>query len=279
MVFYLWKPNVNFMEPANGIIWNPDPILFQIGTMAVRWYGLLFALGFVFGIIIMTRIFINEGINRNWIDSLFLYMVIGTVVGSRLGHVFFYDWAYYKENLDEILKIWHGGLASHGAAIAVPLMLWLWSRKYSKRSLLWVLDRMAVPTALGGALIRTGNLINSEIIGAPSSLPWAFTFVRVDNIPRHPSQIYEIIGYLTIFGIMMYFYWKTNMKDHLGKLFGWLMALVFGFRFLIEFFKADQVAFEQGMTLNMGQWLSILPFIVGLFFILRKPKKKAPSGA
>jgi len=267
------------MEPSNGIIWDVDPVMFEIGNWSVRWYGLLFALGFVFGIIIVTRMFKHEKLNPNWIDSLFLYMVIGTVVGARLGHVFFYDWAYYKEHIGEIFKIWHGGLASHGAAVLIPVMLWLWSRKYSKKSVLWVIDRIVVPVGLAGALIRTGNLINSEIIGAPTTLPWAFTFVQVDNIPRHPAQIYEIIGYLIVFSLMMFFYWKTNMKEHQGRLFGWFMLLVFGFRFFVEFVKADQVAFESGMALNMGQWLSLPLIAVGIFFILWKPKKKAPAGA
>ncbi|MCD6331788.1 MAG: prolipoprotein diacylglyceryl transferase [Bacteroidales bacterium] len=258
----------------NGIIWDVDPVLLHIGNWAIRWYGLLFALGFVFGIIIITKMFKHEGVNKDWVDSLFLYVVIGTVIGARLGHVFFYDWAYYKEHLNEIWKIWHGGLASHGGAIGITLVLWLWSRKYSKRSILWILDRVVVPTALGGAFIRTGNLMNSEIIGAPSHLPWAFTFVQVDQIPRHPSQVYEALAYLIIFGILMYLYWKTDLKDRPGRLFGWFMLLVFGFRFFVEFVKANQVAFESHMILNMGQWLSIPMVLVGLFFILWKPRQK-----
>jgi prolipoprotein diacylglyceryl transferase len=265
------------MEPKNGIVWDVDPVMFHIGNWSVRWYGLLFALGFIFGIIIVTRMFKKDNINKNWIDSLFLYVVIGTVIGARLGHVFFYDWAYYKVHPAEILKIWHGGLASHGAAIAIPLMLWLWSRKVSKKSILWALDCIVVPVGLAGACIRTGNLINSEIYGNPTSVPWAFIFIREDNIPRHPTQIYEALAYLIIFGVLMYLFFKTEIRFKEGRIFGWFMLLLFGFRFFIEFLKADQVAFEANMSLNMGQWLSIPLALVGLFFILWKPKKKVPD--
>lgn len=267
------------MEPKSGIIWDVNPVMLEIGNWSIRWYGLLFALGFVFGIIIFTRMFKNEGIKRELLDSLFLFVVIGTVIGARLGHVFFYDWAYYKENTGEILKIWHGGLASHGGAIGIGLALLWWSKKYSKRPIIWILDRIVVTAALAAACIRTGNLVNSEIIGGPSTLPWAFTFIRVDHIPRHPAQLYEALAYLVLFGVLMYLYWKTDIKEKPGRLFGLFMVLMFGFRFFIEFLKEDQVAFEAGMALNMGQWLSIPLVLLGVFAILWKPKKKAPSGA
>ncbi len=262
------------MEPKNGIIWDVDPVMFSIGDWSVRWYGLLFALGFVAGIYIITKMFKKDDAKKEWVDSLFLYVVIGTVIGARLGHVFFYDWAYYKEHLSEIIKIWHGGLASHGGAIGITIMLWLWSKKYSKKSILWALDRVVVPAALVGVLIRTGNLINSEIYGNATSLPWAFTFIREDNIPRHPTQIYEGIGYLLIFVYLMYLFFRTDTRLKQGKIFGWFMLLIFGFRFFIEFLKADQVAFEANMSLNMGQWLSIPLALVGLFFVLWQPQVK-----
>ena len=217
--------------------------------------------------------FKSEGVDKAWVDSLFLYAVAGTVLGARLGHVFFYDWAYYRENLGEIYKIWHGGLASHGGVIGVALALWLWSRKFSKKSVLWIIDRVVVPTALISCLIRIGNLLNSEIIGKASSLPWAFTFTSVDNIPRHPSQLYEALAYLTIFGIMIYLYWKTDIKDKTGRLFGTLMTSVFAFRFFVEFTKENQVAFEANIPLNMGQWLSIPMVLIGLFFLFRPINK------
>ncbi len=263
------------MEPKTGIVWDVDPILFNIGNWSVRWYGLLFALGFIFGIIIVSRMFKRDGVNKDWIDSLFLFVVIGTVIGARLGHVFFYDWAYYKENPAEIIKVWHGGLASHGAAIGVPIMLWLWSKRYSKKSILWAFDRIVVPTALAGVFIRTGNLINSEIYGTPTSLPWGFIFVRDgQTIARHPTQIYEALAYLLIFAFLMYLFWKTDTRLREGRIFGWFMLLVFGFRFFIEFLKVDQVDFEANMALNMGQWLSIPLALIGLFFIFWKSRPK-----
>lgn len=261
------------MQETNGIIWDVNPVLLEIGNWSVRWYGLLFALGFVFGIIIITRMFKSEGIKQEWVDSLFLYVVIGTVIGARLGHVFFYDWEYYKENLAEIYKIWHGGLASHGGVIGIALALWLWSRKYSKKSVLWIIDRVVVPTALASMFIRLGNLVNSEIIGKASEVPWAFTFVSVDAVPRHPSQLYEALAYLCIFIILMYLYWKTDIKDKTGRLFGILMTGIFAFRFFIEFTKENQVAFEADIPLNMGQWLSVPFVLIGLFFLLRPVKK------
>lgn len=266
------------MQEANGIIWEVNPILLEIGQWSVRWYGLLFALGFVFGIIIMTKMFKSEGVNKDWVDSLFLYVVIGTVIGARLGHVFFYDWPYYKDHLDEIIKIWHGGLASHGGGLGIFLALWLWSRKYSKKPMLWIMDRAVVPTALAGMFIRLGNLVNSEIIGKATEAPWAFTFTSVDSIPRHPSQLYEALAYLAIFGLLMYLYWRTDIKDKAGRLFGIMMTLVFAFRFIIEFTKENQVAFEANMSLNMGQWLSVPFILIGLFFWLRPLKKVASGG-
>lgn len=260
------------MEPKNGIVWNADPVIFHIGDWSVRWYGLLFALGFVAGIYIVSKMFKREGVNTDLVDSLFLYVVVGTVIGARLGHVFFYDWGYYSQHPAEIIKIWHGGLASHGAALVIIPLLYFWSKKYSKRSILWAMDKVAIPTALAGAFIRTGNLINSEIFGTATSVPWAFTFIREDNIPRHPTQIYEALAYLLIFGFLMYQYWKTDIRLQEGKLFGWFMLLVFGARFFIEFLKVDQSAFEANMSLNMGQWLSIPLTLVGLYFVLRKPK-------
>jgi len=262
------------MQETTGIIWDVNPVILEIGNWSIRWYGMLYALGFLFGIIMITRMFKREGVKKEWADSLFLYAVIGTIVGARLGHVFFYDWAYYKENLGEILKIWHGGLASHGGVIGVALALWLWSRKYSKKSILWIADIIVVPAALLSAFIRFGNLMNSEIIGKPADVPWAFTFTSVDNLPRHPSQLYEALAYLTIFAILLYLYWQTDIRNKTGRLFGILMTLLFSFRILVEFTKENQVAFEADIPLNMGQWLSIPMIIIGLFFWFR-PLKKA----
>ncbi len=163
--------------PLAFITWNPSPIIAEIGPVLLRWYGVLFALGFIIGSFVLPRIFQKEKVSPAWVDVLTLYMVVGTVLGARLGHVFFYDWASYREHPLEILKIWHGGLASHGATIAIPLACYLFSRR-NKFDYIWVLDRIVITVAIGGACIRLGNLMNSEIGGKPTDVPWAFVFPR-----------------------------------------------------------------------------------------------------
>ncbi len=249
------------------IPWNVNPEIFRIGNFAVRWYGLLFASGFVFGYYIMRRIFRNEGLSDATLDRLTVYMAVGTIVGARLGHCFFYEPEYYLARPLEILKVWHGGLASHGAAIGILLALWLFVRK-EKKPFMWVIDRVVIVVALAGALIRLGNLMNSEIYGVETTLPWGFVFLRNgENAPKHPTQIYEALAYLTTFGILMRIYWKNLGKQKPGLLFGVFLVIVFGFRFFVEYVKEDQVAFEAGMKLNMGQWLSI-PFVLAGIAIL-----------
>jgi len=256
-----------------SILWDVDPEIFKIGPIAVRWYGLLFALGFLLGYYIVERMFKKEGIPLEWLEKLFLYTMIATVVGARLGHVFFYGWEFYSQHPIEILKIWHGGLASHGATIGILAALYLYSKKVSKKSILWVLDRVAIPVALAGFFIRTGNLMNSEIIGTQTELSWGFQFVRASIYeplaPRHPAQLYEAICYLFSFGILMYMYWKTNAKEFAGRLIGAFFMLIFTARFFIEFIKENQEAFEEGMTLNMGQWLSIPFILLGAYLLVR----------
>lgn len=243
------------------IPWNVEPEIFRIGNFAVRWYGLLFASGFVFGYYIMKKIFKNEGFGDATLDRLTVYVAIGTIVGARLGHCLFYEPEYYLARPLEILKIWHGGLASHGAAIGILLALWLFVRK-ERKPFMWAIDRVVIVVALAGALIRLGNLMNSEIYGVETSLPWGFVFLQNgETAPKHPTQIYEALAYLTTFGILMRMYWKSLGKLKPGLLFGVFLVLVFGFRFFVEYVKEDQVAFEAGMKLNMGQWLSI-PFVI-----------------
>lgn len=263
------------------IHWDIDPEIFRIGRLAVRWYGLLFAVAFLLGYHVVERMFKSEKISLEWLDKLFLYTMIATVVGARLGHVFFYGWDYYSQNPWEIYKVWHGGLASHGAAIGIIFALWIYSKYVSKRSILWVLDRVAVPVALAGFFIRFGNLMNSEIIGTHSTVPWAFEFVRASIAdpltPRHPAQLYESICYLVSFGILMYLYWKTDAKERPGLLFGTFFILIFTARFFIEFIKENQEAFEEGMVLNMGQILSIPLVIIGVFFLVKSLLGKTRS--
>jgi len=254
------------------IVWNPNPEIFHIGSISVRWYGILFALAFYFGYLILTRIFKKEQIPLKELDRLTTYMIISTVVGARLGHCLFYEPQIYLANPLAILKIWEGGLASHGAALGIILGLYLFSRR-SKNSFLWVIDRVVIVVALSGFLIRTGNLMNSEIFGHGTTVPWAFIFVKADNIPRHPTQIYEALTYLGIFFYLLIFYYKKNGKPREGFLFGMFLILIFGIRFFIEFLKEPQVGFESDMVLNLGQLLSIPFVIVGLVLALSGSKK------
>lgn len=258
----------------NYIHWNLDPEIFRIGSVAVRWYGLLFALGFYFGYLIMQRFFNKEGVSISILDKLVTYIIIATVIGARLGHVLFYEPARYLSNPIEIIKIWEGGLASHGAAIAIILAIYLFSRKHVL-SFMWIVDRLVVVVALAGAMIRTGNLMNSEIYGIPASVPWAFIFERFGTVPHHPTQIYEALAYLVIFIILISYYYKNDGKPKGGMLFGLFLLLVFAARFMIEFIKEPQVQFEVGMLLNFGQLLSIPFILLGIFMIVRaKPKEK-----
>jgi len=268
----------------NYIIWNPNPVIFEldipgIGTIAPRWYGMLFAMGFVVGYIIMLKIFKKERIPVKVLDQLATYMIVATIIGARLGHVFFYEPMEYLRNPIEILMVWKGGLASHGAAIAIAIALYLFSRR-NKKPMIWILDRIGIVVALAGGFIRTGNLMNSEIFGIKTSLPWGFKFVNTDPslIAKHPTQIYEALAYFATFAILWMIYLKRNGRPRPGFLFGMFMILVFASRFIVEFIKEPQVQFEVGMSLNMGQLLSI-PFIllgVGtLIYIYRKKKESA----
>jgi prolipoprotein diacylglyceryl transferase len=259
------------------IHWNVDPEIFQLGPFSVRWYGFLFASGFLLGYYIGERMLKSENVSQKWIDSLFFYIIIATIAGARLGHVFFYGWDYYSQNPSEIFMVWHGGLSSHGGTLGILIALIVHSKLITKRSVLWTLDRVVVPTALVAAFIRLGNLMNSEIYGIQTSLPWGFIFERNgETVAKHPTQIYEALAYLFTFVVLMYMYWKTRAKYREGLIFGLFFAAIFGSRFLIEFIKEDQEAFEATMSLNMGQWLSI-PFVLGGIFLairaLKLPEK------
>jgi len=258
------------------IPWDVNPEIFRIGSFAVRWYGLLFASSFLFGYIIMNRIFRNEGLGEGVLDRLTVYMAVGVIVGARLGHCLFYEPGYYLSHPLEILKIWHGGLASHGAAIGILIALWLFVRK-EKKDYTWIIDRIAIVVALSGFFIRMGNLMNSEIYGVETTLPWGFVFLRNgETAPKHPTQIYEALAYLAIFILLYRIYWRKKGEHIQGLLISLLMILVFTARFFIEFLKEPQVEFETTMKLDMGQWLSI-PFVIAgfvwLYFSLRAKKR------
>jgi len=263
------------------IHWNVNPEIFRLGNFAVRWYGLFFALAFLLGYIIVGKMFKKEGVPEALLDKLTLYMALGTIIGARLGHVCFYEPTYFFQHPGEILKIWHGGLASHGAAIGILLALWLFARN-TKRHFLWVIDRIVVVVALAGFFIRMGNLMNSEIYGINTHLPWGFIFVRNgETVPKHPTQIYEALSYLIIFVVLYWIYLKKQGKVPEGYLFSLFLIMTFTARFLIEFIKEVQEPFESNLPLDMGQLLSI-PFILTgiilLIVILRKRKTPIVSG-
>ncbi len=259
------------------IPWDPNPEIFRIGSFAVRWYGLLFASSFLFGYIIMHRIFKNEKLGDDVLDRLTIYMAIGVIVGARLGHCFFYEPGYYLAHPLEILKVWKGGLASHGAAIGILIALGLFVRK-EKKDYIWILDRIAIVVALSGFFIRMGNLMNSEIYGVETTVPWGFVFLRNgETAPKHPTQIYEGLAYLFIFLLLFWLYWRKKGEHIQGTLISLACILIFTARFFIEFLKEPQVDFEKTMNLNMGQLLSI-PFILlgGMFlYFSLKNKKRA----
>ena len=271
----------------NYIFWNVRPEIFElppdiplVGGFSVRWYGLLFALGFVFGYLILQKIFKKESIPIKVLDDLATYMIIFTIIGARLGHCFFYEPSYYLQNPIEILKIWEGGLASHGAAIGILTGLYFFSRKY-KKPYLWVVDRIVIVVALAGALIRTGNLMNSEIFGDVTTLPWGFIFVKVygEGYPfaNHPTQIYEALSYLLIFAFLYRYYYRNDGKPAEGALLGYFLVMIWSVRFLIEFIKLPQVDFENTMLLNMGQLLSIPFILLGIWLLIRANKKQRQS--
>jgi prolipoprotein diacylglyceryl transferase len=255
----------------NAIVWDFNPEIFHIGSHGVRWYGLMIALALFTGYLIFKRYLRGDKLTPEMVDSLLVYCAIAGIVGARLGHCFFYEPAYFLKHPLEILKIWKGGLASHGWAIGLLLALWLYTRKY-KIPFLWLMDRIVIVVALACVFIRLGNFFNSEIYGRPTNLPWGVEFVRdrlydrttgalLPTVPRHPTQFYEALSYLVIFIASFLFYRKKNMEVRDGFIFSLTMIALFSARFLIEFLKNDQVAFEAGMKLNMGQLLS-LPFII-----------------
>lgn len=267
------------------ITWNVDPEIFSIGKLSIRWYGLMFALAFLSSYLVFTRALKIKRLNAEMLDQLLIYVALGTIIGARLGHCLFYEPSFYLSNPVEILKIWEGGLASHGAAIGIVLAVFLYIRKH-RLSFLWLMDRLVIVVPLGGAFIRTGNLFNSEIYGRASDLPWAFLFVRdmvrdpntgaiIPNVPSHPTQIYEALSYLAIFTILFIYYRKNSERVRDGFIFGVFMILLFTARFFIEFIKNDQVDFESGMLLNMGQWLSVPFILIGVALIIFTKQKPA----
>lgn len=276
----------------NFITWNPSPEIFTIPGIdwPVRWYGLMWAMAFIASHFFMNRIFKAEKRSEKALDTLTLYIILGTVLGARLGHCLFYG-PWFDEELANgaiiegylshplnILKVYEGGLASHGGALGILTAMILYCRK-EKESWIWLFDRLVVVVPLAAMCIRLGNLINSEIIGKVTDVPWAFIFVQEDNLPRHPAQLYEAIFCFFLF-ILMYWLWK-NKRDEVGPgfMFGVLCVLLFTERFFDEFLKENQADFEGAMALNMGQWLSIPFVLIGAFMIWRSFKIKAKQNS
>ncbi|KGN67183.1 prolipoprotein diacylglyceryl transferase [Porphyromonas sp. COT-239 OH1446] len=270
------------------INWDVDPVLFEIFSREIRWYALLFAAGLLFlGPMIEARIWKREDLKPEWLDSLFIYIFVGTIVGARLGHVLFYDPLYYLANPIKILFTWEGGLASHGGTIGVIVAIWLYSRRVTKLPMLWAMDRVAVPVGIVAAMIRLGNLMNSEVFGRPTDVPWGFRFVRSQeyhqlvpdlSIGCHPTQLYEALAYLFVFALCMWLYFARDAaRRYSGLLVGVLLSGIFGARIFIERIKVVQEPWEldliDSIGLNMGQLLSI-PFVVlGLWLIVRALKR------
>ncbi|MCE1199345.1 MAG: prolipoprotein diacylglyceryl transferase [Marinilabiliales bacterium] len=265
-----------------SIHWNVSPEIFNLGPISIRWYGLMFALGFLAGYQIMSRMFKFEGSNTEWLEKLFIYTIVATIVGARLGHVFFYGWSYYSQHLLEIVLpvaktdmgwkfVGYQGLASHGGALGIVVAIFFYSKYITRRSMLWTLDRLIIPTALVAAMIRTGNLMNSEIYGVATNLPWGFIFDRNhETLAKHPTQIYEALSYLTVFVTSLWlFFNRKELKDREGFFIGYGFIGIFLTRFFIEFVKENQETFEAGMLLNMGQILSIPFVLAGAYLIYR----------
>lgn len=271
------------------ITWTFDPELIS-SPVTVRWYGLMFAIGFLVGYEIVWRMFRHEGAPEKWVGSLFVYVVVATFFGARFGHVFFYAWDYYSQHLGDILKVWEGGLASHGGAIGIVIAILLYSKYVTKKNPLWTFDRLVVPVPFVGALIRMGNLFNHEIYGGPTDLPWGFSFIDnigawmhgaqpIMTVPCHPTQIYEALCYLALFVMLMLMYWKWNAQRRQGLIFGVFFTVLFSARYLIEYVKNVQEPWEVGMIesigMNMGQLLSVPFVIVGVILIVRALSRPA----
>ncbi len=263
-----------FLSILNYIIWDVDPDVFIVPVLnhPIRWYGLSWAVGFLVSQQIISYIYKREGRTDKEVDTLTIYMIIASMVGARLGHVLFYDPVYYFNEPLRILAIWEGGLASHGGAIGILIALYFFARKTNVKYL-WIVDRLVIVSALMASLIRLGNLMNSEMVGLPTTLPWGFVFTAIDNVPRHPAQLYEAIYCFLLFLFLFWVWYRKRNEIKDGFLTGWFLVILFGLRFVDEFFKINQVSFEDDLILNMGQLLSI-PFIVaGVLILLRNRTK------
>ena len=269
-----------------AINWNVDPELFRIGSFAVRWYGLLFVSGFVLGYWMFTKFFEREHVDKRILDPLLYTLLLGTLVGARLGHCIFYQPDYYFGSWDgflEIFQVWKGGLASHGGTIVLFFCMMWFARKYGPKNnfdFVWILDHLCIAVAFAATFLRLGNLFNSEIDGDQTSLPWGFIFeLRGETVPKHPTQLYEALSYFLLGLFLLWLYVRKLDKVYRGTFIGIFFIVCFGMRFIIEFIKEPQVEFEETMLLDMGQILSIPFIILGIGFLVYAWKKKQPARA
>lgn len=267
----------------NAIHWSPSEGL-DLGFFVLHYYSLMFIIAFTLGWYIMKQIYVREEIGIAHLDSLFIYTVLATLIGARLGHVIFYDWEYFQNNLLEIFLpvkfepsfqfTGFRGLASHGAAIGIIVAMYLYAKRVIHKPVLWILDRIVIPVASGAIFVRIGNFINSEIIGKPTGTDYGVVFENLgEDFARHPAQLYESLSYLVIFLILWYLYWKTDKRLKTGYIFGLFLVLLWTVRFFVEFVKEPQVGERANWLFNTGQWLSIPFIIAGLYFMYRPSRK------
>ncbi|MDQ7047815.1 MAG: prolipoprotein diacylglyceryl transferase [Sulfurovum sp.] len=249
------------------LIWNVNPILLELGPLQLRWYGLLFVGSFFLGLMIFQRIYIRENKDPIVLDNLLIYVMVGAVIGARLMHCLAYEPEYYLAHPLEILKVWKGGLASHGGLLGVIVALYIFAKRYNE-SFFWLVSRIAIPGALVGVFIRFGNLFNSEILGLPSDKPWAIIFQRIDMVPRHPVQLYEAFSYLLLFVIMLAIYRKVTPLFATKILPGVFLTYMFIMRFILEYTKTRQADYSTELPFSTGQMLSIPFILVGITWII-----------
>ena len=253
-------------------VWSADPVLLHVGPLQLRWYGLLFVGSFFVALKVASVIFKKEGKDPALLDNLLIYALIGTVVGARLMHCFAYEPDYFLAHPVEILKVWKGGLASHGGLLGVLVAFWIFAKRY-KLDYVWLLSRMAIVGPIVAAAVRIGNFFNSEILGLPTNLPWAVVFSRIDNLPRHPVQLYEALAYIALF-FLLYGLWKKLTPNATTRIIpGLFLTVMFSVRFLLEYTKTKQADYTWDLPLTTGQALSLPFIIIGLVWLAWGIKK------
>ncbi len=259
------------------IHWNVSPEAFSIGPLTVRWYGILYGCAFIASYYAFKELLKYDKLPDDFADRALIYMILGTVIGARIGDCFFYPPQYYLEHPLEVFAVWNGGLSSHGGACGILIALYLFARKM-KKPYIWVLDRVVIVIGVAGFFIRMGNLTNSEIYGHVTSLPWGFIFERRgETLPKHPTQIYEALYYALTYLVLRFVYRKCDNRPRPFLIFGLFLIMVFAFRFCIEFIKNPQEDFEKSMMFNMGQWLSVPFVIMGIISLIISSRQKKPA--